>query len=188
MTTRAETWNGLRSFAMPGALFELLETVNPVNVIVYDRDGQVLHRAEDVEEGYFIDRSGVEHFARVEIETSGSEAVKFLVTDGHAGNRRVPAIVSEILQGTTITNVAEATIGAAESQVAAASSTRRSLRFRAADANAGPIYLGATGITTANGCVRLQPGDTWVESDGAAAAWYAISDGAGRLLRIQEIS
>ena len=113
-----------------------------------------------------------------------------MVGNGDFYSNRIDGEVSVTLieQGDTITNVAEKTIGTTEGAVAAASASRRSLRVFAPAANTDDIYLGATGITTSNGCVKVAPGQSWTESDGAAAAWYAISGSAGQKLRVQEIS
>lgn len=93
-----------------------------------------------------------------------------------------------VAQGTLVANANEATVGVAESLALAAATGRKSLRFRAPTTNTGNIYLGATGVTVANGCIELAPGDTHIETEGADAAWYAISDTAAQKLRIQSIS
>lgn len=110
-----------------------------------------------------------------------------LIGQGQYVNNRISGDVT-LTQGTTITNVAEKTVGVAEGVVAAASTGRRALRFWAPATNTGTIYLGATGITTANGAVRLLPGETRDEETAAPAAWYAISDVAAQALRVQEIA
>jgi hypothetical protein len=93
-----------------------------------------------------------------------------------------------LTQGSTVTNLAELTVGVAEVSAHAAATSRKSIRWRAPATNTQNIYLGATGITTANGCIELKPGDSWIEVEGANAAWFAIAGGAGQALRRQEIS
>jgi hypothetical protein len=95
MTTRNETWTGAREFPIVGHYFELLSTVNAVDLVFFDADGRVIAQESAMEEGYFIDRRGLAPFAHFTITTSGAEAVKFIVTDGFSGNRSVPADITD---------------------------------------------------------------------------------------------
>lgn len=94
MTTKTETWSGRREFPIRGRYFELLACENPVDVEAVTLDGQVLTTEQQVSSGFWIDRRDVEWFDRIAITTSGSEEVTFLVTDGTAGNRSVPADIT----------------------------------------------------------------------------------------------
>lgn len=178
-----QSFNGTVQWDIGGAgYFKLMSTVNPVKVELYKAGRRVL-LADQVEGGFYqwID------FDQVKITTSALEQVAYQYAPAEGGSDRFTGAIS-VLQGTTITNVAEKTIGVAESAAAAASVNRKSLRFRAPATNTDNIYVGATGITTANGCIEIKPGETWVESDGAAAAWFAISGTAGQKLRVQEVA
>jgi hypothetical protein len=93
------------------------------------------------------------------------------------------SIISQ--QASTITNAAPVTVGVAAGLAVAAASTRQRIVFTADDANTGDIYIGGTGITTAAGAIKLEPGASWVEERAAAAAWYAIATAAAQSLRIQ---
>jgi hypothetical protein len=90
-----ETWNGRRDFPVVGRYFELLSTVNAVDIEAFDEHGRLLERLDDVEEGFFMDRRGTTPFARIAITTGANEAVSFLVTDGFSGNRSVPADITD---------------------------------------------------------------------------------------------
>lgn len=90
-----------------------------------------------------------------------------------------------IAQGGTITNGTPATVGTTEVALCAASASRKSVRFF--NSGTATIYIGGTGVTTANG-MPIAAGAGWSEDDGAAAAWYAISGSAGQTVRVQEVS
>ncbi len=58
--------------------------------------------------------------------------------------------------------------------VLAASASRRRVAFR--NAGTGVAFLGGAGVTPTNAVIALNPGDVWIDNDGAPAAWYATSD------------
>ncbi|KWH51807.1 hypothetical protein [Burkholderia cepacia] len=58
--------------------------------------------------------------------------------------------------------------------VLAASAPRRRVAFR--NAGTGVAFLGGAGVTPTNAVIALNPGDVWIDNDGAPAAWYATSD------------
>lgn len=60
--------------------------------------------------------------------------------------------------------------------VVAANANRRELRL--ANIGADQVAIGAAGITWANRCIVLNPGDLWVETRGANLAWSGITDAA----------
>jgi hypothetical protein len=116
----------------------------------------------------------------------------FQVGDGEIQQNTFTGDVSgsavAITQGAVITNFASVNIGVAETNVHALATSRKSIRWRAPTTNTDNIYLGATGVTAANGCIELKPGDSWIEVEGANAAWYAIAASGSQALRRQEIS
>lgn len=96
MTTKNETFNGQREFPITARYFELLATVNPVDVLILDQAGTVLADDRAVEAGYWHERQenrGLQPFARIIITTGGAEAVKFLTSDGTSGNRKAADVI-----------------------------------------------------------------------------------------------
>lgn len=91
--TRNETFIGLREFVVTAHYFELLATVNPVDIKIYGRDGVVLADDRQVESGYFHERHGLAAFERIEITTGGNEAVKWIISDGTSGNRKAADVI-----------------------------------------------------------------------------------------------
>lgn len=69
--------------------------------------------------------------------------------------------------------------------VAAASAGVLERRFT--NIGTDPAALGAAGLTWAQRAVVLNPGDTWVESKGAALAWYGITAGGAASITVQEL-
>lgn len=180
MTKEELLESGVNEYPIAGHYFELLETLNPVDVKLYNRDGHVLHDDRQVEAGYFVDRRGVEPFARIELTPGASESVKFLVSDGLAGTRR--AYVRQA-QARTLELPGNVTVGLAEGAVLAAAN-RALVLFQSDPGNAGIIALGPVGVTLANAPVILAPGDLWREEIAASAAWRGISTVAAQTLRV----
>lgn len=78
-------------------------------------------------------------------------------------------------QAGSITNsVFTASGPAITSQFLAASSTRKRFIARNSHPNT-PMYLGGAGVVPTTGAIVVNPGDAWIETDSAAAAWYVYS-------------
>jgi hypothetical protein len=75
---------------------------------------------------------------------------------------------------TSITNSAAVPVTAANTALLAASATRKAARF--ANIGADPVAIGGAGLTWAQRCIVLEPGDVHFENDGANLAWSAICD------------
>lgn len=178
MTTRNETFNGLREFPLTGVYFELLSTVNAVDVTAYAQDGRVLSSEKAVQAGFWIDRRNKEPFVRIEITTGASEAVKFLATDGMSGNRSVPSTISSTVFPIGNTHVqAKKTVTNASASMLAANASRRYLCVQNQDAT-GNIYIrtdGAAAVADAS-CVKIGPGQMWEPLVPPLGAVFAIGD------------
>lgn len=82
-----------------------------------------------------------------------------------------------------IADFAPVVVGVARS-VLVLDATLKRLRIR----NTHPVasvVIGGAGVTLENGPIVIGPGGLWVEDDGAAAEWYAISDTADVTMQIQ---
>lgn len=199
MPTINETWSGTRQFNVPGRMFRLLSTANPVDVKLYSR-GQRIHDADAnaVEGGYWYLCAPGAEFDRVEITTGASEAVKFFYTQGGGGYDRSAGSVS--VSGTATTKDADAvsgaaalaTIGTSNVAVGTASAGRRSITFRSPSYNTGLIAVGpyAQGTTLENNAVVLAPGQSraFKSDEGAALQFYAIASAAGQSLVFMGVS
>lgn len=190
-----------------GDYFRILSSPDPVDVVFYGISGAEVARATQMDEGFYLRPAG--GFAGVLITSATAQTVKIMILQGDGGYDHFNVDITSALQaiavnisgaaamdinpgqfvgiqqGDTITDNAAVNVGVAATALAAASATRKSLRFT----NAGTVdvYLGGAGVTTANGAIKIAAGQTWVEDDGAAAAWYGISGTAGQSVRVQEI-
>lgn len=181
ITTIEETWSGLKQFGLSFRYFRLLETVNPVTVKLGGRTLNGDEVLQDVEAGAWHEaRAGEGDFAFLQITTQGSEAVKFVISDGRSGYDRLFTAFS---QARTLTLPGNATVGTTEGAVLAAA-TRSKVVFTADAGNLGEIALGPSGVTLTNSPIVLTPGDSWVDDLAASAAWYAIASTSGQTLRI----
>ena len=84
----------------------------------------------------------------------------------------------------TLTDMAPVTIGTGTAQALVSDPTQRILRIRNASTSA-ILYIGGADLTITNAVIALNPGDMWIEEEAAGAAWYAISDTAGTIVKIQ---
>lgn len=180
---------GTAIFALAARYFRLMSVAvgQVVNVNLY-RNGTIVYEAVGVETGFYsVPKEG---FDRVEITTAVAQTVKFAVSDGFGGYDKTTDAVSVVgnvsvvpVAGGTIANGAAVAVGTA-AVVAAASGGRRAIYFRAAPTNTDAIYLGSSAVTVANAAIKLNPGDTYIEDNMAAAAWYAISSTAAQSLKV----
>lgn len=83
-------------------------------------------------------------------------------------------------------NAAAVAMGAAVALIAAANASR--LELRITNLGTVPVALGAAGLTWAQRCIVLQPGDTWIEQKGAALAWYGITEAAASSVTYQALT
>lgn len=184
---------GVWPLAVPGQLFRIIQTDGgePVDITFY-RGGSSVAQATGMEAGFFAKPQG--GFDRVDITSATAQTVKVLIMDGDGGydrfivdiNSSIGDIGVTVAQAGTVTDVAPVTVGVAATALVAASATRKALRFY--NDGAAVIYLGGAAVTTANGAIKVAPGQLWLESDGAAAAWYGISGTAGQSMRVQEVA
>lgn len=181
MTTKNETFNGLREYPIRGRYFELLTTEAPVDLKFFDRDGNVIADDQDMEAGYWVDRRGlpeVAAFERFEITTSSNQAVKFIVTDGLSGTKRASTSTTltdragtHTLDGVAITNV--------DALIVAANAARKYLQIQNQDA-ANDLFITTDGsAATADAeAVRIRPGETWAPLIPPVGAVRGIMSGA----------
>lgn len=90
-----------------------------------------------------------------------------------------------ITQGTTVVDTPPVSVGVAATLLAAADTTRKSIRFQ----NNGTVsvFIGGVGVTLVNG-FELLPGYGWTEDNAAAAAWYGIASIAAQSVRVQSVT
>ena len=114
------------------------------------------------------------------------QAITLMMGYGDKASSRVSGSVqATIVQGKTLTDAA-ASVGIAAAAVTAVDSARKAIHFRNLSAN--NIYLGGPLVTAANAGIMLIPGEEHREEAAAAAAWFAIADGAASALAMTVIS
>jgi len=97
-------------------------------------------------------------------------------------NNNGEAIPVQPVPMTDLVNTAPVSVGLDATEISADSTLKR-LRIRNPHATA-VVALGGAGVTLANAAIHLLPGDIWMESDAAGAAWYAVSDTADTPVQI----
>lgn len=166
-----------------GNFFMLIETGTVCNVEFF-RNGSSISKALDVDAGYKAEFN--QPFTRVDVNSTSQQTVKVGISAEGRGSYDPPGTVS-IVQGNAIADTSK-TVGATEVEVAPLNNSRKGLRFKAHADNTGSISLGNTGLNHKATIIELIPGDIWLETEGAAASWYARSDLSNQTIYVQEIS
>lgn len=165
-----------------GRYFRLLESVEPVDVRLW-LQGRVTYEAKRVESGFYSmpDRG----FDAVEIATTGNpQLVKVAISDGTGGYERYNGSV-EFAAAKSILNTGLVNVAGVATPLLSADAKRKG--FRVLNTGASVIYLGGGGVSLENGCLKLNPGDLWVESEAPGAAWFAVADGGAGTVKVQEL-
>ena len=171
-----------------GSYFRLVSCPSPVDVKFF-RAGQEVASATQMDTGFYLKPAG--GFDRVDIASASAQTVKIMVLDGDGGydhfNVDLTSALSTIRidKASTVNDLASVAVGVAATQLCAADSTRKGLRFF--NAGTADVFLGGAGVTTAGGALKIGPGQTWLESDASLAAWYGISTAAAQTIKIQEL-
>lgn len=171
-----------------GDYFRLVSCPNPVDVKFY-RNGTEIASATQMDTGYWQKPAG--GYDRIDITSAAAQDVKIMVSVGDGGYDHFNVDISGTAtmttkQASSVNDPAAVVVGVAATLLAAASATRRGLRFY----NAGTVdvYLGGAGVTVAAGAIKIAPGQAWIESEAAPAAWYGISASAAQSVRVQELA
>ena len=165
-----------------GSYFRLMESVEAVNVRLF-RLGRVVYDAQRVEPGFYSVPDG--GFDAVEVATTvNPQAVKVAISQGQGGYDRYTGSV-EISTGKSVVNTGLINVAAVATPLLAADTKRKG--FRVLNSGANVIYLGGGGVSLGNGCLKLNPGDLWVESEAPGAAWFAVADGGPGTVKVQEL-
>lgn len=146
--------------------------------------GRVQSNAEGVQEGFYCKLDG---FDRIELISQVDQLVKIILSDGSAGSNRIAGEVSATVRGaaTVLNKPMISDIGAAEKVVCTARADR--IGLRALNSGITNVALLASGGSYTDAVIVLAPGEMWIEELGPAAAWVAISDAAGGVLKVQEL-
>lgn len=177
--------NAVAVLDSPGDYFRLLDSTAVCDVQL-TRAGIPRQESKQVLAGLWMRPAG--GFTGVRI-TNGATAqtVKIGIASGEAGYDRLQVSGGlAIQQGSIVTDAAPVSVGTTATLLISAAESRKGCRFT----NAGTvdIYVGGSGVTVANGAIKIAPGATWIERDAAPAAWYGISGTAGQSVRIQTVS
>jgi hypothetical protein len=114
--------------------------------------------------------------------TGTVEPVLGLVTIDNTDAEAIPVRLPSLA---TIEHPAPVVVGLAAAALVA-DATLRKLIIKNGHASA-TVAIGGAGVTLANAAILLEPGDIWVETDAAGAAWYAISDTAATSVQVMGV-
>lgn len=170
-------------FVEQADFFRVMKMSQADLTVIFYRMGAEIARAENVGSG-FAERAP-EGFDKLRLVSAVGGTLEYVTRIGHEVRYDTPPNGAVVITQGSLVSQSAITVGVAAAPLAAVNGDRKSLRVF--NNGAADVYLGGAGVTTANGAVRLKSGDTWVEDDGAAAAWYGISGTAGQDVRVQEI-
>lgn len=154
MRTFSQTFSGQQRFNIPGRMFRLLSTVNPVTVEFY-KNGSVISRADDVDAGFWAEEDT--GFDAIEIITAGSELVKFMVGASRAGVDRLIGTVTVNNQQGVFAQAAH-TVTNASAELLAEKATRRTLLIQNNHATGNIFVTLDGGAATAGNGIKITPG------------------------------
>lgn len=175
-----------KTFNMPGGYFRILSVPFAIDVNFLKGNMSLGEPAKGVGAGYWAKFPDGGEYDSITIYSATAQAIRFAVSLGYGGYDMPPSSAVALIQGSSISDNAPVSVGVGATALVGYSQFRKSLRFF--NAGSVDVYIGGSGVTTANGALKLQPSATWVETEGAAAAWYGISGTAGQSVRVQEVS
>lgn len=165
-----------------GRYFRLMESVEPVNIRVFQQN-RVVYEAVNIEAGFYTMPDG--GFDAIEVgATANPQLVKIAISDGTGGYDRYSGTVN-LATASSILNTGVVNVATSATLVVAANSNRRGIRFL--NSGATIVYLGGAGVDLLNGCLKLNPGEMLFESEAPSAAWYAIGESGPGTLKVQEL-
>ncbi|BBF85396.1 hypothetical protein DLM_1780 [Aquitalea magnusonii] len=185
MQTTSQILNAGQTLAIAevGAYFQIFESYAPVTVR-FMINGKVLMTAEDMEAGFYA--SPGDGFDRVELTSATQQKVKIGISDGSGGTNRMTGNVNATIQtASSVLNRAIVNVGTVETPLMAQRSDRYG--FRVLNSGATNIAIGGPGVTYATAVIVLAAGEVWNEETAPGAAWVAISDAAGGVLKAMEL-
>jgi len=167
----------------PGKYFQVFESYAPIDVRFFHA-GRVVYVAEQMDAGFYVTPDG--GFDRVEIVSATQQAIKVGISDGTGGTNRMTGDVAATIRGASaVLNKPILSVGAAETPLVAARADR--VAFRVLNSGATNIAIGGPGLTYAGAVLVLAAGDIWQEETAPGAAWVALGDAAGGVLKVQEL-
>lgn len=170
-----------KKVSVTGVFLTLLSAAGPV-----DMEVEMIGKAgnPDVMQGLIEGYSEqfLEMFNSVTLTSATDQTIKIGYAMGTVRMDR-STIISQ--QSTVTDNLDPVTLGAAAALALAAQSGRRRLILTADNGNADAIALGGPSLTAVNAARWLQPGESYIETDAAPAAVYALAVVAGDKLMIE---
>lgn len=179
MRTIEETIAGNYAFAGSGRYFRILSAESNVDISFFQR-GSLKEQALQVGSGFWSRFD--EPFDRIDI--AGTGLVKFAVSEVEGGWDRVSIDGGvSIAQANIINQTLGVTVAGVPTLILPANSARKRFVFRHNDISS-EIMLGFSGVGLSSP-IRVGPGETWIETDAAAAEWWIVCASA-RNYAIQE--
>jgi hypothetical protein len=175
---------GVVQIGVSGRYMRLINASAVVTVGFWAK-GNLKGKAVGINPGLWIKPE--ESFDSITVESATAQTVSIMVGAGEAGYDQVTVSGSVLAAlSNTITDAAPVSVGTSATLLIAAATTRRGIRFT--NAGTADVYLGSSGITTANGAIKIAAGNTWIEDEAPGAAWYGISGTAAQSVRMQVLS
>lgn len=182
MQTITETLTAGQWVTLPcdGRFFMLLESAGGVDLRFRGEGRGTNDICEGITAGFKY--QAARQMTSVMMRSATGGVVKYAYADGTGGYDR-SVIVAE--QAVATDNEAPVTLGTSAALALAGDATRRRLILTAHRDNAGAIALGGPALTSANAARWLEAGESYIETDAAPAAVYALAETAGDVLCVE---
>ena len=192
MKTITKTFTIGEQYELPGGSFFIYMSGNStslLNAVYYKADAQLFDA--NVLPGYFanFEKNRYKAFDRIVVTSLIAQTCIFGVSSYEGGYNVASGsvTVTAIASGTSLAPISPVTVDTTVDLICAASASRRAIHF-CNKSGVESVYLGGSGVTVANAAIILAPGEEYRETDGAAAAWYGITNATSAVVNALEIS
>ncbi len=181
-TTRIKLVAGQqKKVSATGVFLTLLSAAEPIDIEV-----EMIGKAGNPDVMTGIPQGYAEQFVEMFNAVSLTSAIDQEIQIGYAmGTVRVDRSTIINQQATVTDNLDPVALGTSAALALAAQSDRLRLILTADQGNADAIALGGPALTAVNAARWLQPGESYIETDAAPAAVYALAVVAGDKLLIE---
>lgn len=183
MQTVTETLEAGKWKTVPaeGLFFMLLEAAAPVDLIFIGMGSGTGQPCEAVTAGFKVKHASM--MTSVRVRSAVATVIKYAYSMGDGGYDRSEIITQQASITDNLAPVEPDT--AAAELVLSGDATRRRVILTAHRDNTGAIALGGPALTAANAARWLEAGESYIETDAAPAAVYALAEVAGDALCIE---
>lgn len=164
-----------------GTFFTLLSAASSVDVhFVMEGKGAVGEVCEGIKAGFWYEAPG--RISKIILTSATDQVIQWGYSFGKAG---YSTTTIQQAQATTSDNAAAESLTTAAALILSGDAGRRRVILTAHRDNAGAVAVGGPSLDSDNAARWLEPGESWIDTDSAPAAVYALAETDGDLVCIE---